>query len=378
MTKILIIEDDLPFQFLLTKVLRNQGYDVSVANNGEEGLKKAKALKPALIICDWMMPIMNGLEVCQHIKSNPDLLTTFFILLTARGQLTEDRIMGLETGADDFVSKPVRDMDEFKARIKAGLRLHQLSQDLQTQKQRLETELADASDYVKSLLPAPMHGDVTIDSRFSPSKQLGGDCFDYYWLNSEELVIYLLDVSGHGVGSALLSISVLNLLRSQSLSVPFSNPSLVLTALNDTFQMSKHKDLYFTIWYGVYNRTTKQLVYCSAGHPPAILFSSVLEGIQGQQLKTIGPPIGMLSDVKFVEASHTIQRFSSLYIFSDGVYELTLPNGKMWGLNDFIQLLSDRWDFQRSNLMQVFRKLHMIRGKTTFDDDVSLLQVNFN
>jgi sigma-B regulation protein RsbU (phosphoserine phosphatase) len=379
MTKILIIDDDLTFQFFLSKVFRTQGYEVSVASNGEDGLIKARKLKPALIICDWMMPGMDGLEVCKKIKADPNLLTTFFILLTARGDVAEDRIIGLETGADDFLAKPILNINELRARIRAGLRLHQLSQDLQTQKQRLEAELTDAADYVRSLLPVPMNGHVAIDSRFIPSKQLGGDCFDYYWLTPDELVLYLLDVSGHGVGSALLSTSVLNLLRSQSLNVQFNKPSAVLTALNDTFQMAKHKDLYFTIWYGVYNRTKRRLTYASAGHPPAILLTPIsTEEYESSQIKTIGPPIGMLPDVKFVDGSCEIGHRATLYIYSDGIYEITLPNGEMWSLDEFIEALTQQWDFQRSNLTRLLRGIHRIRGKTTFDDDVSLLQINFN
>ncbi|KGF73899.1 regulator [Neosynechococcus sphagnicola sy1] len=377
MVKILIIDDDPTIRVLLTRTLQKQGYEVSVAQNGEEGVAKAHKLLPSLIICDWMMPVMDGLEVCRQIKANTELLTTFFILLTSRGAL-EDRIKGLDTGADDFLSKPI-EMNELRARVSAGLRLHQLSQDLQLQKQRLEEELTEAADYVRSLLPPPMTGNITIDSRFIPSKQLGGDSFDYYWLNADELVIYLLDVSGHGVGSALLSVSVLNMLRSQSLNVPFNKPSAVLTALNDTFQMSRHKDLYFTIWYGVYHPSLRQLTYASAGHPPAILkYLNTDNTPQLRQLRTIGPPIGMLTDIKFVDDIYTIEAMSTLYIFSDGVYEICLENNIIWGLKAFIELLRSQQDLERSNLNQILHHIRTIGDKTTFDDDISLLQINFD
>ncbi|MFN7523278.1 MAG: two-component system response regulator, partial [Aphanizomenon sp.] len=152
-----------------------------------------------LIICDWVMSGMDGLQVCRQIKSDSELATTFFILLTAKGASLgeeDDRVRGLDAGADEFISKPI-EMNELKARVRAGLRLHQLSrdlqhqkqileqlnQDLQHQKQVLETELAEAADYVRSLLPLPIIGSVTIESLFVPSAQLGGDCFDYYWID---------------------------------------------------------------------------------------------------------------------------------------------------------------------------------------------------
>lgn len=110
-----------------------------------------------------------------------------------------------------------------------------------------------AADYVRSLLPPPLEGTISTEALFLPSVQLGGDCFDYYWIDEEHLAIYLLDVSGHGVGSALLSVSVLNVLRSQSLpKTNFCQHSQVLSTLNQSFQMDNHNDKYFTIWYGVY------------------------------------------------------------------------------------------------------------------------------
>jgi Response regulators consisting of a CheY-like receiver domain and a winged-helix DNA-binding domain len=110
------------------------------------------------------MPGLDGLEVCRRVKANPNLSTTFFILLTAQSAV-EDRIQGLDTGADDFLAKPI-EINELQARVRAGLRLHALSEDLQAQKRLLEKELSEAASYVRSLLPAPLTGEIDIDSRF--------------------------------------------------------------------------------------------------------------------------------------------------------------------------------------------------------------------
>jgi phosphoserine phosphatase RsbU/P len=210
MYSILIVDDDPVSQLMLKRILSQQGYHVEMAENGQEGIQKVQDILPALIICDWMMPVVNGLEVCRFVKSHPQLCTSFFVLLTSRTDL-EDRIEGLNAGADEFLAKPIN-MNELKARVRAGLRLHQLNQDLQAQKQALETELAEAASYVRSLLPPPMLAPLSIESLFLPSHQLGGDCFDYFWVNNQTLAIYLLDVSGHGLGAALPSVSILNLL----------------------------------------------------------------------------------------------------------------------------------------------------------------------
>ena len=179
MVHILVIDDDSITQVLLKRTLEKQGYEVAIASDGKEGLAKAKQIRPALIICDWIMPQMDGLEVCRQIKAMPELSTTFFILLTALGSV-ENRVQGLNEGADDFLCKPIA-MHEITARVRSGLRLHEMSRDLQKQKQLLETELAEAADYVRSILPQPLqHSGLNIDMRFIPSTELGGDSFDYF------------------------------------------------------------------------------------------------------------------------------------------------------------------------------------------------------
>lgn len=378
MVQILTIDDDPAIQLLLKRTLLSEGYELTVASNGEEGLTQARKLNPALVICDWIMPRMNGLEVCRQVKATPELSTTFFILLTSLGSV-EDRVKGLDAGADDFLCKPI-DMIELKARVRAGLRLHQLNRDLKHQKQLLEAELAEAAEYVCSILPAPMtEAPVTIDSRFIPSRQLGGDGFDYYWIDRDHLAIYLLDVAGHGLRAALPSLSVMNLLKSQALpKINYYQPSDVLRGLNETFQMTHRNDKYFTIWYGVYNRVKRQLIYASAGHPPAVLLENSALLPQVQRLKTPGLPIGMFPDAEFLDAECEVEKNSTLYIFSDGIYEINQGDGTIWGLDNFIQLLTDyRGHRGSNNLDGVLRSVQALNPKDYFDDDLSLLQINF-
>ncbi|MBW4522360.1 MAG: SpoIIE family protein phosphatase [Scytolyngbya sp. HA4215-MV1] len=386
MIQILIIDDDPVMQVILKKKLQEQGYEVILARSGIEGIDLAEKHQPALIICDWQMQEMDGLEVCRRIKADRTLSQSFFILLTARSDV-EDRIQGLDTGADDFLSKPV-EISELKARVRAGLRLYQsnqklqvLAQDLQLQKQALESELAEAAEYVRSLLPKPITGKINIDSRFLPSRHLGGDCFDYYWLDPDYLLIYLLDVSGHGLSSALPSVTMFNLLRSQSLSgANFYQPDQVLRVLNEFFQMDNQNNQYFTIWYGVYNRQKRSLSYSSAGHPPAILLSSAApETLKVQKLKTRGTPIGMMPNSKYSTESCEIEAGSTLYVFSDGIYEIRKQDGTVWTLDEFIDQLIQCAQLANSNdLDHVLQQVQLVNHHAPFEDDCSLLRFVFN
>jgi phosphoserine phosphatase RsbU/P len=376
MYQILVIDDDPAVLTLLKRMLTRQGYEVVAASDGQQGIAIANALHPALIICDWMMPGLSGIEVCQRVKASPNLSTTFFILLTSLDSVA-DRVKGLDAGADDFISKPI-EQNELQARVRAGLRLHQLSRDLRAQKQKLEDELTEAAEYVCSLLPLPTHEPLKINYRFIPSRQLGGDCFDYYWLDPDCMALYLLDAAGHGLKATLPSISVLNLLRSRALqNLNYYQPSEVLKALNETFQMSYQNDKYFTIWYGVYNRKRRQLMYSSAGHPPAVLISGNNRCTEVKLLRTSGMPVGMFPDAKYIDGFCDIKEQSGLYLFSDGAYEITKADGKLWGLDAFIKMLVDLHEVD-TRLEEVIIHLTSLNAKDVFDDDLSILQVEFD
>jgi phosphoserine phosphatase RsbU/P len=378
MFEILIIDDDRSIQIFLKRILEKQGYEVTIASTGEEGILRTLDSPPALIICDWIMPGLSGIEVCSLIKKDPRLSTTFFILLTSLDSV-DNRVKGLDAGADDFIIKPI-EQNELQARVRAGLRLHQLSQDLHTQKQLLETELIEATEYVKSLLPLPVNKPLSIKFQFLPSRQLGGDCFDYNWLDPDSLAIYLLDAAGHGLKATLPSISVLNLLRSRALKdLNYYQPSEVLAALNTTFQMNYENDKYFTIWYGVYNRVSRQLKYSSAGHPPAIILSGTSPtNTEVKRLKTPGMPVGMFPEAKYVDAYCQVEKSSTLYIFSDGAYEITQSNGTLWSLEGLIQILISLQYSVDNQLDYILDYLINLNSKETFEDDLSILQVKFD
>jgi sigma-B regulation protein RsbU (phosphoserine phosphatase) len=394
MIPILLIDDDPTTCLVLKRALQRQGYEVIIANNGEEGIALAKELEPGLIICDWMMPGLDGLQVCQQIKSLPKLSTAFFILLTARGAL-EDRVMGLDSGADEFISKPI-DISELQARVRAGIRVYQLSRDLQRQTARLELELSEAAQYVQALLPGSLHDDrFEVETCFIPSRQLGGDCYDFQWLDNENLAIYLADVSGHGVGAALLSVSVLNLMRARLLpQTDFYEPSSVLAALNHAFHSHTEsartknnffEEKYFTMWYGVYNVKTRELVYASAGHPPALLlspsvFASAPEEEQAlwncQELSIPSLPIGMFADAEYHSKMCIVQPGNYLYVFSDGLYDFIVKDRLLWGLKSLTKFLINQTT-HRFKLEFLVEQVAHFNQSEMFDDDLSIIRLDF-
>lgn len=374
MTQILVINSDHETCQLLHQILTSAKYEVIVWEEDPEAFEFAQLLKPTIVISDWKLQGRAKRPLTwQEIKENPASPPIFCLMLMPHDDFSE-HVKALEKGADDLLSTPIN-IEELRARLLAGKHILKLKQDLQIQKQLLETELFEAQAYVRSLLPKDLNKKIPIKARFIPSRMLGGDCYDYYWLDPDYLAIYLLDVSGHGLGSALLSTSVLNVLRSQSLpNVNFYRPEKVLMALNETFQMNDQNEKYFTIWYGVYNRANRQLLYSSAGHPPGVLVSTSEGKSQTVAcLKTSGFPIGMLPDVQYKWQRSYIPPHSRLYLFSDGAYEIRQADNTMMGLEDFVEILSQHTP--DGTIDDILSKVSQRAMSRSFSDDLSLLEI---
>jgi serine phosphatase RsbU (regulator of sigma subunit) len=239
--------------------------------------------------------------------------------------------------------------------------------------EKLQRELAEAASYVRSLLPAPMAHPFAADWRFVPSTALGGDAFGYHWIDAEHFAMYLLDVCGHGVGPCLLSIAVLHLLQAGALrDVDFRDPSQLLAALNDTYQMKSNDDLYFTLWYGVYQPVSRRLDFGCAGHPPAVLVNPDAGAVQ--LLKAKGLPIGMMPGVRYPSESLTVPRQRYLYLLSDGAFEVERADGTMMSFDEFLSIIAGFVSSDSSDLDRLYRKLAETRGSEPLEDDFSIVR----
>ena len=198
-------------------------------------------------------------------------------------------------------------------------------------------------------------------------------------VDENHYAIYLIDVSGHGGGAALLSVSVTNVLRSQSLpNTDFKDPEQVLEALNVAFPGEDNNDMFFTIWYGVFKKSTRELTYASGGHPPAILFKQTPKGdYQATQLRTPNHVIGGMADATYQKKECQVAKRNTLYIFSDGVYEVKKSDGSMWRFDEFADFLNNVKAGGQSILDRLYRYVTNLGNSDTFDDDFTIVEVAF-
>lgn len=244
--------------------------------------------------------------------------------------------------------------------------------------QEIDRDLEKARNYVLALLPAPITvGPIQAEWFIVPSAKVGGDAFGYGALDEDHFASYLIDVSGHGVGAAMLSVSILNVLRQRALpSTDFSRPAEVLGRLNAMFQMENHDGMFFTIWYGVFRLSDRTLRFASGGHHPAYLVSSDRRKIL--PLKTAGPLIGVAEDYRFEEASIGVPAGSALHIFSDGVFEIADRSGRQLGLTEFLPLLEQPAIEGRSEPQRLYQTVRAYARSGPLDDDFSYLVVKLN
>jgi phosphoserine phosphatase RsbU/P len=378
---LLVVDDSDTGRDLLSRRLEREGYRVTPASNGREALERLRAEPFDLVLLDILMPEMNGYQVLERMKGDPALRHLPVIMISALDEI-DAVVRCIEMGAEDYLSKPFSPV-LLRARIGACLEKKRLRdqeqrthQALIESQQRLAAELAEAAEYVRSLLPAPLSGELATEWQFVPSSQLGGDSFGYHWIDAEHFAIYLLDACGHGVGPALLSVSAMNCLRAQMLpDTDFCQPGEVLRALNRTFQMREQNNTYFTIWYGVYHRGERRLTYASGGHPPAILLPG--GACAAVPLRTRGPIIGALPDVPYKSESCVLEQPSRLFVFSDGAYEVTRPDGAMLTLDEFTALLSQPPEPGVATVDRVLHAIQELHGSSSLEDDFSLVQVTF-
>jgi serine phosphatase RsbU (regulator of sigma subunit) len=242
----------------------------------------------------------------------------------------------------------------------------------------LAADLKRAEDYVRAILPPPIEtGAVRTQWCFVPSATLGGDAFGYQFLNQDVFTGFVLDVSGHGIGSAMHAANVANVLRRRALpGVDFQNPAEVAAGLNQVFPMEEHNGLMLTIWYFAYHLPSRRLSFCAAGHHPAFLLAPAAPDPAPLWLR--GPAIGMLPAGRWTAGAAEMPPGGRLFIFSDGAFEILTPGGQQWGLEDFRALLGQQAAPGPAEPQRLYQAVRAAARPGPLDDDFSVLLVSFD
>ena len=393
---LLVVDDDEPNRDMLSRRLRRRGYKVEVAEDGTRALAMLddQHRRIDLVVLDIMMPGLNGLEVLEILRRGRSSSDLPVIMATARDQ-SEDIVRALELGANDYVTKPL-DFPVVLARIETHLtmkravdeavrlerRLAERNRELEKVNARMTRDLRAAARVQGTFLPKappPVPG-AAFAWVFRPCEELAGDGLNVFPLDDRRVGLYVLDVSGHGVASALLSVSVVRTLAPPSDPATILardgrnpvSPAEVAAELNRRFPFDADTSQFFTILYGVLDVATGSFEYVSAGQPGPIVLSpdgtpTVLDGR--------GVPIG-LAEGPYEDRGVVLGPGDRLILYSDGIPEAMGPADTTFGEARLLDALRrGRAMPLDASLDALCREVEAWCGDAGPRDDISLLAV---
>lgn len=362
---ILVVDDVEANRDMLSRRLARRGYHVETAAGGREALDRIGEEQFDAILLDIMMPEMDGYQVLEAIRKDHASEALPVIMVTAKDE-SEDVVRALELGANDYVTKPV-DLAVCMARLRTQLKLKESSEALRKANERMTADLDAAAKVQQALLPStlPKFTGAQFAWVYEPCDQLGGDILNVFALDEDHVAFYLLDVSGHGVPAALLSVTLSRVLmphrdHTSLLSRPvrtggpvhttddkkpvlpyaITPPVEVARRLNKQFPMDPKTLQYFTLFYGMIDLKTRQLQYVSAGHPGPVCFRA------GSNVPEVfaqaSPPIGWFQDAEYEEQTLDLQPGDRFYVWSDGIIEAMNAERELFGGDRLLACLVDR------------------------------------
>ncbi|MFM2388883.1 MAG: hypothetical protein RLZZ437_438 [Pseudomonadota bacterium] len=393
----LVVDDSRAQRRVLALQLQRWGFVVSEAASGAEALAMWDAAPFEVIVSDWMMPGMSGVELCREIRARPNEAYSYFILLTSKSE-TDEMTLGLEAGADDFLTKPFN-ANELRARLRAGERIVGMQRQVMLKNAQIRTALDKIQDLYDALdrdlqearkLQLGLmqdrrqdytQGHATILMR--PSGHVGGDLAGSFRINHGRIGVYSVDVSGHGVASAMMTARLAGLLsggspdqniaiRKAAMGQQFAwEPEAVAARLNRLMLDDVQAEQYFTLAYAEVDLFTGELTMVQAGHPHPVIMR-----VSGEieVLGTGGLPIGLIPDAEYETIHAQLKPGDRLVLLSDGVTECPSPHGQELGQEGLLFILERLADMPSEQLIEALQwELVAYHGKPEFPDDVSAL-----
>ncbi len=389
--RVLLVDDNPTNLQVLSKTLEGRGFELLVARNGPSALNIARKARPGLILLDIMMPDMDGFEVCQRLKTEEATRDIAVIFLSALGEAKE-KVKGLDLGAVDYITKPFQ-AEEVIARVNTHLTIRRLqlslserNQQLVTLNARMKRSLEAAAQVQRDLLPKqlPLTERARFAWVFQPCDELAGDSLNVFPIGPHHIGLFVLDVSGHGVDAALLSVAITHALTprvdpSSIVTRPHpdgpvvASPAEVAGQLNRMFPMSMKEGHFATLIYGVLEPELGLFKYTNAGHPDPVL---VRPGNRPTAHQLGGMPIGVAEGTKYEEIIIPLQAGDRLFLYSDGLIEAMNPTGEHFGKQRFFDFLIENQSVTLEESVQLLKKqIVSWSANQSLQDDLSILAI---
>ena len=373
---VLVVDDEKANINVLVELMKKE-YRILVANNGEKALAIASREKPDLILLDIMMPEMDGYEVLRHLKADSRTMEIPVIFLTAMSQITDEE-KGLNLGAVDYIVKPIspsimmarvkthlilkqakevlKNQNEIleqrvKERTKEILELQQVEFDLRVANEKVENELNIAAQIQKSILPSsfpayPDRKEFELYAFMQPARYIGGDFYDFFFVDDNTLALVMADVSDKGVPAALLMMVSRTLIN--SLAIDIRSPSVVLEKANNIMCQNNDSGMFVTVFLAFYDVSSGKLTATNGGHCASLIID--IDGTSRQWATTHGPALGFTEGVHYKEETVDLEVGQTLFLYTDGITEAMSLDKELFGLDKLQDLLKRKHDFKLDRL----------------------------
>ncbi len=369
--KILVAEDHPMSRRMLEAFLRTT-YRVVTASSGKEAIDVARNERPDLVLLDVEMPDMDGFQTLEILKGGVIDEGVPVIFLTARRD-SESKEKGLEAGAVDYIVKPY-DKQELSIKAKNHLALYAARKEIEHRNRVMAREMETASQLQSLLLPQeyPETERLHFSALYKPFSAAGGDFYDFIELNDSKFGFVQVDVSGHGVASAM--IGAMFKMAFQSFASATASPAKLLTMINEEmFRVLPDSD-YLTVFYGVVDTASLELVFTNAGHPRPLLLRGASKDIE--ELSVGGMLVGALPGGEYEEATVRLFPQDKLLMFTDGVTE-AFKDGRLeecYGEKRLKRILRGNAHMKPEELLvSIVEDVEGFSGNSLFSDDITLL-----
>lgn len=386
--RILVVDDNEMNRDMLSRRLVKRGHLVEVADGGVSALAMIKTADFDLVLLDIMMPGMDGYEVLDRIRVDHAGGDLPVIMATARDE-SEDIVSALRKGANDYVTKPF-DFPVVMARVTTQLALKRSRQALATANLRMKRDLEAAAKIQQAFLPPPAVSvsGATFAWRYLPCDELAGDTLNIVPLDEHHVAFFVVDVRGHGVPAALMSVALSRLMSPAAGSSSIlwardsrhgepriASPIEVAYELAKRFPYDQDTGQYFTLLYGVLDLEAQELRFVSAGHP---YLAHVSSGNPPEFCESTGAPIGLIPEVLaapvFSETTLALSSGDRIYVYSDGIPEAAGPDGEEFGDERLTETLGDLGEHDLEGSIQVLLdRVAAFSERPDFEDDVSVI-----
>lgn len=396
----LVVDDSRLQRRILAGMLSRWGYEVTEAASGAEALNHARTTGFDLVVSDWLMPGMTGVEFCRAFRAIPAERYCYFILVTANSG-RDEVAKAFDVGADDFVTKPVPPR-EFRARIAAGERIIDMQRCLSESNRRLndtlaemrmlheslERDLVEARKLQQSLVRDRFRdfGPAALSVLLRPSGHVGGDLAGFFPIGGRRIGFFSVDVAGHGVAAALMTARLSGLFSPKGVGQNVAlapnrfgtlaprRPRDVAMHLNRVFLEEMETEQYFTMIYADADMVSGEVTFVQAGHPnPAVVRADGRVEFPGGG----GFPVGLLAEAEYEETKVTLQSGDRLLLLTDGITECGSAAGGV-GEADIARILraNQKLDGPRY-LDALVADLAAFAGIEEFPDDISCTLFEF-